>query len=135
MLKKFLSILIFFSFFLHASQYAIVINQNSSVSQLNIKQIKDLFLKKRHFMGATQIIPVNITSTFALRKTFENKVLHIQGERLNQYWIKKHFQGISPPLTQSSEKSMKLFIKNVDGAIGYLPISQLDKDLKVLYEF
>ncbi len=116
-------------------QYAVVVSKKSNLPQLTRKQIKDLFLMKRHFIGDVKVIPVNVTSTQALRKAFEEKILQIQREQLNQYWVKKHFQGINPPVTQSSENSIKLFVKNVDGAIGYLPIHKIDDELKVLYEF
>ena len=121
--------------FLQASQYAIVVNQKSTLEELTLKQIKDLFLMKRHFVNTHKLIPVNATSSLTLRKAFNSKFLNMQEERLNKYWIKKHFQGITPPPTQSSEKSIKLFVKNVEGAIGYLPLNKIDNDLKVLYEF
>ena len=31
------------------------------------------------------------------------------------------------------ERRMILFIKKVEGAIGYIPVSKVDKDLKVIY--
>ena len=120
---------------LQASSYAVVVHQNSHISKLSKKQIKDIFLKKRHFIKEIQLIPVNIASRLRLRREFETKILKINRAKLNRYWVKKHFQGISPPLTQSSTRSMKLFIKNVKGAIGYLPLTQIDSELKVLYEF
>ena len=120
---------------LNASKYAIVVNKKSDISTLTLKQVKDIFLLKRHFMHDLKMIPVNIASTHSLRKIFEDEILDINREHLNQYWIKKHFHGISPPLIQSSDTSMKLFIKNVKGSIGYLPLSKIDKDLKVVYEF
>jgi len=135
MVRKIIYILIISTVFLQASKYAIVVSQKSTLSELTPKQVKDLFLMKRHFIHTRKLIPVNATSSLTLRKAFDNKILKMQGERLNEYWIKKHFQGITPPPTQSSEKSIKLFVKNVEGAIGYLPLNQIDNDLKVLYEF
>ena len=135
MVKRIIYILTISTIFLQASQYAIVVNHNSTLSELTPKQIKDLFLMKRHFVKRLKLIPVNATSSLTLRKAFDTKILNMHGERLNEYWIKKHFQGITPPTTQSSERSIKLFVKNVEGAIGYLPLNQIDNDLKVLYEF
>jgi len=135
MLKTILIILILTSISVDASKYAIVVNKHSDITTLTAKQVKDIFLLKRHFIHDTRMIPVNTSSTNILRKTFEHEILKINRDRLNQYWIKKHFHGISPPLTQSSDTSMKLFIKKVHGSIGYLPISKIDKDLKVVYEF
>ena len=120
---------------LYSGEYAVIINKNSSVSKLSLKQLKDIYLMKRHFIGSTKIVPINLSSALNIRNEFEKSILHLNREELNRYWVKKHFQGISPPVVQSSDKSMKLFIKNVNGAIGYLPMSQIDSDLKVIYEF
>ncbi|MBN2782374.1 MAG: hypothetical protein JXQ66_03955 [Campylobacterales bacterium] len=56
-------------------------------------------------------------------------------EQLNTFWTKQHFQGVTPPITQSSLNSLKHFIQNVEGAIGYMPKEEIDDSFKVLYEF
>jgi len=119
----------------YSAEYAVIIDKDSSVSKLSSKQLKDIYLMKRHFIGSTKIVPINLPSELKIRNEFEKHVLHLNREELNRYWVKKHFQGVTPPVMQSSDKSMKLFVKNVNGAIGYLPISQVDSDLKVIYEF
>jgi len=118
-----------------SAEYAVVINEKSGVSELSEKQIKDIFIMKRHFVNGVKVVPINMTSTSKLRTEFEKKVLKTDREKLNMYWIKQHFHGISPPVVQSSDKSMRLFIKNVNGAIGYLPLSSIESGLKILYEF
>ena len=123
------------SMLLFSSEYAVVVSKNSQVMKLSKKQIKDIFLIKRHFIDKVKVVPINLSASSKVRNEFEKKILKINREKLNRYWIKQHFQGISPPVIQSSNKSMKLFIKNVDIAIGYLPILLLDSDLRVVYEF
>ena len=118
-----------------ASDFAVVVNANSELSKLSKKQIKDIFLMKRHFVKGKKMIPVNISASSDLRLSFEKKILKTNRDKLNRYWVKKHFQGISPPTVQSSDKAMSLFVKNVKGAIGYLPRDIVDSGLKVLYEF
>ena len=56
-------------------------------------------------------------------------------DKLGAYWVKQHFAGISPPITQASYEALKLFIINVPGAIGYLPSDMVDEKVHVLYEF
>ncbi|MFT5660093.1 MAG: ABC-type phosphate transport system substrate-binding protein [Sulfurimonas sp.] len=116
-------------------EYAVVINVNSPITKLSKKQIKDIFIMKRHFVQETKLVPVNMSASSKVRENFEKKILKINREKLNRYWTKKHFQGIRPPVVQSSNVSVKLFIKNVNGAIGYLPLSSIDSGLKVLFEF
>jgi len=133
-IKKIIFILIL-QFSLYASEYALVVNQHTAIEKLSLKQIKDIFMMKKHFVNDIKVIPVNITASLKLRTIFEKEVLRVNRNKLNSYWVKKHFQGIRPPVVQSSLNSMKLFIKNVDGSMGYLPLSAIDSDLKVIYEF
>ncbi len=135
MSMKIIALLLLANIYLMATEYIVITSHRNTISTLSPKQIKDIFLMKRHFINGKKIIPVNASSTQALRKAFEESILKTDREKLNRYWIKKHFQGISPPIVQSSENSIKAFVKNVDGAVGYIPRSQLDNSLKVLYEF
>jgi len=126
---------LFFSISLYASEYAIVVDKKNPINKISKKQIKNIFLKRRHFIGKQKTIPVNISANMPLRIYFEKNILKMNRERLNGFWTKQHFQGITPPSTQSSNNSVKLFIQNVDGAIGYLPKNLIDESIKVLYEF
>ena len=49
--------------------------------------------------------------------------------------MKQHYQGHRPPYRVESVKSMILFVKKVKGAIGYIPQSQVNKEVKVIYRF
>ncbi len=118
-----------------ASEYAVVINTHSSIQKLSMIQIKNIFLMKKHFINDKKVIPVNSAASLEIRASFEKNILHKNRKKLNKYWIKKHFQGIQPPVVQASVKAVKLFVKNVDGAIGYIPLKLLDSHLKVIYEF
>lgn len=130
-----LVILFLLAFSLHASSYVVVVNKKSSIESLSSKEIRDIYLMKRYHIGSQKVLPVNAASSVSLRLFFEESVLEMNREKLNAFWVKKHFQGIKPPLTQSSLEAMKLFIKNVDEAIGYLPKEMVDSDMRTIYEF
>jgi len=130
------TIIMILSVQLSAAKYGVVVTSHKSkVENPTLRQLKDIFLMKRHYVGDTKVLPINMLLASELRQKFEKRVLKINREKLNNYWIKQHFQGISPPVTQASARSVKLFIKNVEGAIGYLPLSLVDDDMRVLYEF
>ncbi len=120
---------------LNGSEYSVVVSKNTPFSSLSRGQIKDLFLQKRHTINEFQIVPVNVLGHDDARTAFEAKVLEMDRSRLNAYWIKQHFQGVMPPLTQPSFESIKAFVENVDGAIGYLPSNMVDSKVRVVYEF
>lgn len=118
-----------------AAEYAVVMANSASVSELNESYIRDIFLRRRNFDGGLKLIPVNLVGEDPARVSFERLVLQMDREQLSKYWVSNHFQGISPPTTQSSFPSVKVFIGRVSGAIGYVPLSMVDESLKVLYEF
>jgi len=120
---------------LFGAQYSIIISKKVSVSTVTREQIRDIFLQKRHTLGDLKIIPLNLVGQEPSRIAFENAVLGMDRDRLNAYWVKQHFQGNSPPITQPSHESIKAFVQNVEGAIGYVPSSMADSSVKVIYEF
>lgn len=135
MFVKVLVATIVLSFCSFAAEYAVVMNTHAPVEKLSQRQLQDIFLMKKHFINEVKMVPVNSAASSSIRTVFEKNVLHKNRNKLNKYWIKKHFQGIQPPIVQSSSKAVKLFIQNVDGAVGYIPIKLVDLNVKVLYEF
>lgn len=120
---------------LSATEYSIIISKKITITEISAQQIRDIYLMKRHTVGNQKIIPLNLLGQDASRIAFETEILKMDRNRLNAYWVKQHFQGISPPITQPSHESIKAFVQNVEGAIGYIPSSQVDSTLRVIYEF
>lgn len=132
---KFIILLLIIGSVLLGAQYSVVISKKIDISSLSSQQIRDLFLQKRRTVGNLKIIPINLVGQDSARTTFETVVLGMDRDHLNNYWIKQHYQGISPPLTQPSFESIKAFVENVEGALGYIPSSMVDAKVKTLYEF
>jgi len=116
-------------------EFAVVVSSKSAIKELDEARLRDIFLKKRSFDGSTKVIPVNPIGDDPARRIFEERILMMDRNELNKYWVSNHFQGISPPTTQASLQSIKRFVESVDGAIGYLPLSMVDEGLVVLHEF
>lgn len=124
-----------FTVAIFAGQYTLIISKKSNVSSLSAQQVKEIFLQKRHFIGSQRVIPLNLLGQHESRSLFESTVLGMDRDRLNNYWVKQHFEGISPPLTQGSFESIKAFVQTVEGSLGYVPSSMVDKNVKAVYEF
>lgn len=120
---------------LFAAEYSVIISKRVSLPEATSQQIRDVFLMKRHTIKNQKIIPLNLLGQDASRIAFENEILKMDRDRLNAYWVKQHFQGITPPITQPSHESIKAFVQNVEGAIGYVPSSMVDSSVKAIYEF
>lgn len=120
---------------LFGSQFSVIVSKKAPFSTLSTQQVREIYLLKRHFVGDVKIIPINLVGQDESRSVFESAVLGMDRNRLNDYWVKQHFQGVTPPLTQPSFESIKAFVQNVEGSMGYLPSGMVDSTVKVVYEF
>ncbi|WP_457644700.1 hypothetical protein [Persephonella sp.] len=123
--------LFFFSSF--SADIAVVTNKALSVSSISKEDLKKIYLKIKIFLKGQKVIPVNLPPNSPLRKVFQEKILEMDSEQLNLYWNEMYFHGIEPPLVLSSEKAVIRFVKKVKGAIGYVRLENVDKDLKIIY--
>ena len=120
---------------LFGAQYSIIVSKKVPLIAITVEQIRDIYLQKRHSVGDQKIIPLNLVGQEPSRMAFETTVIGMGRDRLNAYWVKQHFQGNTPPITQPSHESIKAFVQNVEGSIGYIPSSMVDSSVKVIYEF
>lgn len=128
-----LFILASFAINLFSKEYVVVARQK--FDNVSVSKIRALFLKKSFYIKDQKIIPLNLTSRNKIRKSFEKRVLHMSFTRLKSYWTKQHYLGHRPPISMKSEEGIKAFMKNVDGAIGYMELNQVDNDLKIIYKW
>ena len=119
------------SFTLNADEYALI--SNKYIAHLSKNQIKAIYLKKMTMINGQAIIPINLDAGDILRQKFNKYFLHMSFERLKSYWTKEHYLGHRPPLSMKSQESVKKFIQNVDGSIGYINMKNIDEHVIILY--
>ncbi len=123
-----------FAISLYGNEKLVLIsNKNFPLNNLVEGQIKQIYLKRMHFIKDMPIIPINYVARDPLRNYFEKSILNLSPKKLKKYWMKKHYEGKRPPLVQSSIQSAIIFVKKVDGAVAYIPYSKIPKDIKILY--
>ena len=127
-------IFITISIMLNAEKLVLVTHSGSPINKLTQVQVRMIYLKKKRFWSEMKLVALNLPPQNLLRKTFEHEIINMNSTQLDNYWIKQHYKGYRPPYRVESVESMILFIKKVEGAIGYIPISKVDQDLKVIYE-
>lgn len=93
-----------------------------------------IYLKQRRYWKSVKLVPINLPPDSKLRKYVEKNLLKMDHFQLESYWLRQHYKGVRPPYRVESIESVIRFVKKVKGAIGYIPLSKLDKDLKVLYK-
>ncbi len=119
---------------LATERLAIVANRDFPLSQLDEHQVKQIFLKKTRYIDGIRLLAINLSAEDRYRKMFEHDIMRMSTSQLRKHWTKIHYQGKRPPLVQHSIESVIAFLRQVDGAIAYLPLSKVPKDLKTLYK-
>ena len=135
-MKKVIQLLTLSSFiFLQTSANEYVIISNTSLKHLSKQQIKAIYLKKTTLIDDITLVPINLGYDNILREKFNKEILHMSTEELKEYWTQQHLLGTRPPISMKSQESIKAFIKNVDGAIGYINRNNIDKNVSILYSW
>ncbi len=119
---------------LMAEPFVIVTHPSSPIERLSTEQAKAIYLKKRRFWKETKLTVLSLPPEAPLRGEFEQEILHMTPQELENYWMAQHYKGVRPPYRVESIQSMLLFVTKVEGAVGYLPKSAVTKDVKVIYE-
>ena len=133
MKKLFFILYLLLATYSFGDQYAVV--SNKSMKELSLSQIKAIFLKKISFVENLKVIPVNLKPGNELRSKFEKQILQMNFSRLKTYWSKQHYLGRRPPISMQSQESVKAFVKEVDGALGYIREKDVDKNLNIIYRW
>lgn len=125
--------LLFFS--LQAAQFVVIANKASKIGKdLDANEIRRIYLKKRRYIDTLRLIPLNLSASDPLRESFQRTIISMSDRQLASYWAKQHYLGHRPPLTMMSVESVIAFVREVDGAIGYVPKEAVDASVKIIYE-
>ncbi len=124
-----------FCFSLEATQFVVIANKESKIGKhLDANEIRRIYLKKRRYIDTLKLVPLNLSASDPLRESFQRTILSMSDRQLASYWAKQHYLGHRPPLTMMSVESVIAFVREVDGAIGYVPKESVDTSVKVIYE-
>jgi ABC-type phosphate transport system substrate-binding protein len=111
----------------------VLVSRKAPGETLSERVAARVFLKERLFWkDGSRIVPVNLPPDHAARQTFSRAVLRRERRELVAYWNEQHFKGVNPPVVLESEQAVKAFVRQVDGAVGYIRRDQLEPDLTVL---
>lgn len=139
MMKPLLSIAIVIALFLPVQLWSggeevLVVTASKSAEKLSAKKLRRIYLKRKVlWKDGSRIVPVNLPSTNNLRKAFSDEVLGMGHRELVDYWNEQHFKGVRPPVVLDSEEAVKAFIKEVEGAVGYISSKNMEQGLIALY--
>ena len=114
--------------------FVVVVNTANPVKSLTTAELRRIFMKQsRMWPHGEQAVPVDWDSTHYLRAVFSKQVLNRSVREMAEYWVQQSMtQGLTPPSTQRSARSVMRFVASVPGAISYVPPSEVDETVRVV---
>lgn len=103
----------------------VIVNDSGPLTNFSEVQIKDIYLGHLMFIGNLRIVPLHYRES-GIKEAFLLRFLQMTPMEYRRYWISKSFQdGIVPPPFLDDFRQINETVKQVPGAIGYLPESAL----------
>ena len=124
------------SSFSAAAEIAVIVNKanNSSLDKSTIEKIFTGRMKS--FPDGNVAIPMNAAKSMESRDEFNQSVLGRSSSQVNAYWSKLVFTGKgNMPMELASDTEIISTISSNTGAIGYVNVSSLTDDVKVIAKF
>jgi ABC-type phosphate transport system substrate-binding protein len=114
--------------------FVVIVNLANPVKSLTNAELQRIFRKQsRMWPHGEQTVPVDWDSTHYLRAVFSKQVMNRSVREMAEYWVQQSMtQGLTPPSTLRSARSVLRFVASVPGAISYVPPSEVDDTVRVV---
>ncbi|HEX8777361.1 MAG TPA: hypothetical protein VF738_04520 [Rhodanobacter sp.] len=111
---------------------AVITGGSAPRLELSRETLRNIYLKKIFVDGeGRRLIPVNLPPDSPLREAFTRSLIRMPDSRLQDYWNRQYFQGVSPPYVLASQQAVVRFVATTPGAIGYVSTCFLTPDVHV----
>ena len=113
---------------------AIVVHPDGPAKELSSADAEAIFsARKRFWDSGERILPFNLPPNHDLRVLFDRAVLHMSPDEVAKYWIDERVRGGNrPPKQVPSPALMLAVVAKLQGAIGYVPLSSVHRDVRVI---
>jgi len=114
---------------------AIVVHPQVPIDDLSLAQLKSIFLaEQQHWPDRSRITLLVRAPQAPERDLVLNEVYGMSEDRYRQYWIAKMFRAevASGPKIVFSTDMLRDLVAVIPGSIGFVPVSAVGPDLKVI---
>lgn len=112
---------------------AVIVGASAPRLVLDRDLLRDIYLKKIFVdKEGHRLIPVNLPPESPVREAFARTLIRMPDSRLQDYWNRQYFQGVSPPYVLASQQAVARFVASTPGAIGYVSACFLGPDVHVV---
>jgi hypothetical protein len=121
---------------LHAGErvpLAVIVSKGSPLNELSSAQLTRMYLGDMVDFSGGRLIPLNRSTGTEERQQFDRVVLGKSPDEMARYWIDRKIRGQSgAPKAVEPVDVYERVVSKLDGAIGYVRISDVRGDVKVL---
>jgi hypothetical protein len=119
-----------------ASRIAIVVHPSNGVSSLSPGELEAIFTtRKLYWPNGRAIAAYNLPTRHPVRVEIDRSVLHLEPDQVARFWIDRRVRGGHlPPRQAPTVDVMKRVVASLETSIGYLPASDVGRDVKVIAE-
>ena len=114
---------------------AIVVHPQVAVDDLSFAQLKSIFLaEQQHWQDRSRITLLVRAAIAPERDLVLTEIYGMSEDRYRQYWIAKMFRSevASGPKIVFSTDMLRDLVTVIPGSIGFVPVSGVGPDLKVI---
>ena len=114
---------------------AIVVHPQVAVDDLSLAQLKSIFLaEQQHWQDRSWITLLVRAAIAPERDLVLTEIYGMSEDRYRQYWIAKMFRSevASGPKIVFSTDMLRDLVTVIPGSIGFVPVSGVGPDLKVI---
>ncbi len=114
---------------------AIVVHPQVAVDDLSLDELKNIFLAERqHWKDRSRITLLVRAAIAPERDLVLTEIYGMSEDRYRQYWIAKMFRSevASGPKIVFSTDMLRDLVTVIPGSIGFVPVSGVGPDLKVI---
>ena len=119
----------------HVSSIAVVVNQDTPVSDLSLEDVRKIFLGERQYWNAKLPVMLLIRAPVARERDVVLRVIYQMSEsEFKQFWVAKIFraEAASPPKIVYSNDMQYELVSAIPGAIAFVDARNVRPGLKVL---
>ena len=114
---------------------AIVVHPQVDIDDLSLAQLKSIFLaEQQHWQDRSRITLLVRAAIAPERDLVLTEIYGMNEDRYRQYWIAKMFRSevASGPKIVFSTDMLRDLVTVIPGSIGFVPMSEVGPDLKVI---
>ncbi len=114
---------------------AIVVHPQVDVDDLSLDELKNIFLAERqHWKDRSRITLLVRAAIAPERDLVLSEIYGMSEYRYRQYWLAKRFRAevVSEPRIVGSTDLLRNLVTVIPGSIGFVPMSEVGPDLKVI---